>query len=79
MRITDEPTPTTTTTTTTTTTAAPEPDAEEADSYRVLKGFTLDDGRVVMPGEKFVPADVEKWPARRSKQLVEQKYLRPIK
>lgn len=83
-------TPTTTTTPTptptSTTTVAPQDaanaeseDKDVADSYRVLKGFTLDDGRVVMPGEKFVPGDVEKWPARRSKQLVDQKYLRPIK
>jgi hypothetical protein len=87
-------TPTTTTTPaptpTSTTTVAPgnppgpaakaeDEGKDEADSYRVLKAFTLDDGRTVMPGEKFVPGDVEKWPARRSKQLVDQKYLRPIK
>ena len=83
-------TPTTTTTpaptSTSTTTVAPQDAAkaedegkDEADSYRVLKAFTLDDGRTVMPGEKSEPASVEKWPARRSKQLVDQKYLRPIK
>lgn len=82
--------PTTTTTPaptpTSTTTVAPQDapkaaseDKDEADSYHVLKAFTLDDGRTVMPGETFTPGDVEKWPARRSKQLVEQKYLRPIK
>jgi hypothetical protein len=49
-----------------------------ADRYRVLKAFTLDDGRTVMPGEVFEPADVTPWPARRTKQLTEQKYLRPM-
>ena len=79
-------TTTTTTTPTSTTTVAPQDaqtakseETEQADAYRVLKAFTLDDGMTVMPGEKFVPGDVAKWPARRSKQLVEQKYLRPIK
>lgn len=74
-----------TTTPTPTTTVAPQDapkaegeDTDASDSFRVLKAFTLDDGMTIMPGEKFSPGDVEKWPARRTKQLVEQKYLRPI-
>jgi len=47
------------------------------DRYRVLKGFTLDDGRTVMPDEEFAP-EAGSFPARRVKQMVEQKYLRPI-
>jgi hypothetical protein len=81
-----QPQTSTTTTTTSTTTAAPDADAKakakakpDAERFRVLKAFTLDDGRTVMPGETFSPADVEKWPERRTKQLEEQKYLRPIK
>ena len=95
MRVTDEATSTTTTTaaptststttvaptstSTTSTTAEPAADEEEAETYRVLKAFTLDDGQTLMPGEKFSPGEVKQWPARRSKQLVEQKFLRPIK
>lgn len=63
---------------------APEPKAAEkgddesiaATRFLVLKAITLADGRTVMPGEEFVPD--ETFPARRPKQLVEQKYLRPI-
>lgn len=55
-----------------------EPEKAEGDRFRVLKAFTLDDGRTVMPGEEFAPGDIEKWPARRSKQMVDQKYLRPM-
>lgn len=53
----------------------PAKDTEPA-RFRVLKAFTLADGRTVMPGEEFTPDD--SFPARRPKQLVEQKYLRPI-
>jgi hypothetical protein len=82
-------------TTSTTTTAAPdapfspgdgEPSGDDdeaekptADRFRVLKAFTLDDGMTVMPGEVFKPADVAKWPARRTKQMEDQKFLRAIK
>lgn len=63
-----------------TATTTPEPDAVDAkaERFRVLKAFTLDDGRTVMPDEEFSPSEVEKWPARRSKQMVDLKYLRPI-
>jgi hypothetical protein len=55
-----------------------EPKAEaKPERFRVLKAFTLGDGRTVMPGEEFAPEGAD-WPPRRSKQLVEQKYLRPI-
>lgn len=74
----------TTTTTTTTTTEAPAAKtaaakSAEPDRYRVLKAFTLDDGLTLMPGEVFEPGSVASWPERRTKQLEDQKYLRPIK
>lgn len=74
--------PTTSTTTTVAPQDAPKAEAEdkdEAEHYRVLKAFTIDDGQTLMPGEKFAPGEVENWPARRTKQLVDQKFLRPIK
>jgi hypothetical protein len=56
----------------------PEPDrpAPAGQRYRVLKAVTDEDGRTWMPGEEFVPDP--RFPARRPKQLVDQKYLRPI-
>ena len=50
--------------------------AAEPERYRVLKAFTLDDGRTVMPGEEWTPEGG--WPARRLHQMNDQKYLRPI-
>lgn len=73
--------------------AAPAPDTAddgeaEADSgddadaepsgqrYAVLKAVTDEDGRTYMPGEEFVPGPG--FPSRRPRQLVDQKYLRPL-
>lgn len=53
--------------------------AAEPMRFRVLKAVTLDDGRTVMPGESLeIAPDDASWPARRPKQLVGQKYLRPM-
>jgi hypothetical protein len=54
-------------------------DAEPEQSgtrYEVLKAVTDDEGRTYMPGEHFVPGSG--FPSRRPKQLVDQKYLRPL-
>jgi len=56
-----------------------EADDEAGATYHVLKAFTLDDGRTVMPGDEFDPATVEKWPARRAKQMVDQKFMKETK
>jgi hypothetical protein len=44
--------------------------------YEVLKAVTDDDGRTYMPGEEFAPGPG--FPSRRPKQLVDQKFLRPL-
>jgi hypothetical protein len=54
-------------------------DAESEQSgqrYEVLKAVTDEDGRTYMPGEQFVPGSG--FPSRRPKQLVDQKFLRPL-
>ncbi len=54
-------------------------DAEPEQSgkrYEVLKAVTDEDGRTYMPGEEFTPGSG--FPSRRPKQLVEQKFLRPL-
>lgn len=57
---------------------SPAPEAgTNAARYRVLKAITDGDGRTWMPGEEIDLSGPE-WPARRAKQLEEQKYLRPI-
>lgn len=53
--------------------AEPEPEGQK---YEVLKAVTDDEGRTYMPGETFVPG--AGFPSRRPKQLVDQKFLRPI-
>lgn len=59
---------------------APDADQEAhapaGESYRVLKAITVDTGQTYMPGDEIV-IDAS-WPARRAKQLVEQKFLAPI-
>lgn len=57
--------------------ADPESDTDpvEGTSYRVLKAITVDSGQTYMPGDSIV-IDAT-WPARRAKQLVEQKFLAP--
>jgi hypothetical protein len=58
-----------------------EPEAKEqepaakGETYRVLKAITVDTGQTYMPGET-IEIDAT-WPARRAKQLVEQKFLAP--
>lgn len=58
------------------------PDADQGaqtpvgESYRVLKAITVDTGQTYMPGDEIV-IDAS-WPARRAKQLVEQKFLAPM-
>jgi hypothetical protein len=44
--------------------------------YQVLKAVTDEDGRTYMPGDEFVPG--AGFPSRRPKQLVDQKFLRPL-
>lgn len=71
---------------TTTATTTPEPPQDEPkaakggdptpERYYVLKAFVLADGQVVMPGSEWTPTP--DFPSRRPKQLVEQKFLRPI-
>lgn len=68
--------------------AATAPDNDEADAdddaepeptgqrYEVLKAVTDDAGQTYMPGETFVPGPG--FPSRRPKQLVDQKFLRPL-
>lgn len=60
-------------------TTAAEPDEQEqapaGATYRVLKAITVDTGQTYMPGDTIV-IDAS-WPARRAKQLVEQKFLAP--
>ena len=48
----------------------------EGTPYRVLKAITVDTGQTFMPGDEIV-IDAS-WPARRAKQLVEQKFLAPM-
>lgn len=86
MRAANGPTSTTTSTTTTKAPEKPQDAATAEDkaepqavTFHVLKAITLDDGLTVMPGETFNPSDVKNWPARRTQQLVDQKFLRPIK
>ena len=59
---------------------APDADQEAqtpaGESYRVLKAITVDTGQTFMPGDEIV-IDAS-WPARRAKQLVEQKFLAPM-
>lgn len=52
-----------------------EPAAEPTgDTYVAIKGFTLGDGTVVMPGD---PVTIDaSWPDRRAKQLLEQGYIK---
>lgn len=57
--------------------AEAEADPANSERYRVLKAITLADGSTVMPGEEIDLSGPE-WPARRAKQLVDQKYLRPL-
>ena len=53
--------------------AQPEPSGQ---TYEVLKAVTDDEGRTYMPGEQFTPGSG--FPSRRPKQLVDQKFLRPL-
>lgn len=57
--------------------ASEEPDRTGA-RYRVLKAITVGSGQTYMPGEE-IEVGGEDWPARRAKQLVEQKYIKAIR
>ena len=50
--------------------------AKAGQRYQVLKAVTDEEGRTYMPGEEFTPGSG--FPSRRPKQLVEQKFLRPL-
>jgi hypothetical protein len=54
--------------------AQAEPEPAKGDTYTAIKGFTVDDGRTIMPGDT-VTIDAS-WPARRAKQLLEQGYIK---